>query len=176
MDTTRNRIPYMILSPEEKSLFCEEAVKRGLYETFDIGEQRWIDMFTDWGVFCDMGIYRLKILPDEWYYLEGYKAKGVYQGKDLFELSPLSPEICRPARQDEIPKPKYREPTDKDARERPECEFSNKADFPKDETCERTLIAVLSGGEGFEDRKFVCAYSWRTPYHFKYCRINEGKS
>ncbi len=107
MDTTKNRIPYGLLTEEEKALFCPEAKKRRMYDShFEIWENN-----DDSGGFDKVLTYRLKILPEEWYYIRGFSDSGefeeVRQGKDILStmILPFS-KIVRPATSEEIPKPK----------------------------------------------------------------------
>jgi len=71
MNQATNRVPFGLLTNEEKEGFCEEAKKRGMYQVFPCTRlwypsKRFLTA-SKTGPFDNECIYQLKILPDEWY-------------------------------------------------------------------------------------------------------------
>jgi hypothetical protein len=80
MNQVTNKIPYGLLSEEERAQVDISTLKKGLYEWFTGGE---------WGpakgfVFSHISTYRLIIKDDEWYYVESIQGHGlILTGREL---------------------------------------------------------------------------------------------
>ena len=108
MNQVLNKIVYGLLTKEQKAGFCQEAKKRGVYEFYDSG------IINDWCVadqphFENSIVYRLKILPDEWYFVANgtrvNPAPEVILGSMIDMVLIEKYVILRPAKPHEIPKP-----------------------------------------------------------------------
>jgi hypothetical protein len=104
MNQLLNLIAYGLLTKEQQVGFCPEAKLRGMYEIF-CGKQGWLPCSSaNW--FSMENAYRLKILPEEWYFAKvtGCVEPFIKLGKDsLWNSTEIN--ILRPALPAEIPKP-----------------------------------------------------------------------
>lgn len=98
MNQCTNRVPYGLLTKVEQAQFCIEAKERRMYEMYSAN--RWSFSMTSSG-FDESVVYRLKILPSEWYYTGG----GPVKGSTLLGWNPDTLDSIRPAKPSEIPKP-----------------------------------------------------------------------
>lgn len=95
MNQVINKVPYGLLSKEDRAQFSREAKGRGMYELYDTrgqwGESGYVIGFNK------TMVYRLIIKDDEWYYWEnscGYsdtQKGGSLNGKTVKFLSTLRP-------------------------------------------------------------------------------------
>jgi len=108
MNQLLNLIAYGLLPKDQQVGFCPEAKTRGMYEIYRPGLEKWIEAGKN-GLFLDEATYRLKLLPEEWYWCkwsDGHLGEAL-KGKDLVPRV-KGYNILRPATPEEIPKP---EPT-----------------------------------------------------------------
>ncbi len=111
MNQVTNLIQWVLLTKEQKAQFCSEAKKRGMYEFYYSVKGEWQECRGD--AFCQHNkyndVYRLKILPDEWYYQRPLEAGSeILQGKFITNNIRNCASTLRPAKPEEIPEP---EPT-----------------------------------------------------------------
>ena len=110
MNQNTNKIAFGLLTKEQQGDFSTEMKKHGLYEVYD---DVWHLAYEDCK-FLNYRTYRLKILPDEWYYIETVSLEeslqsAVYKGSVIEVCANIK--TLRPAKPDEIPKTEPKEPT-----------------------------------------------------------------
>lgn len=106
MNQATNRIPYNMLTEDEMAQFCLEAKSRGCYEFYD--DAKWVP--SQGGANFNFSlIYRLKILPEEWYYCSRKSGHDAIQGKNLSDICGFK--TLRPATAKEMPEPEPIEPS-----------------------------------------------------------------
>ena len=100
MNQATNRTPYGLMTDYEKSFFKEEDKLRGCYKSCNQspleGEPRWIQTLA--ACLSDRAVYRLSILPDIYYHVDGKVKLGSELPKDLEEFK-----VLRLAKNCEIP-------------------------------------------------------------------------
>ena len=109
MNQLLNKIPYGLLTEDEQAGFSTEMKNRGLYEVYD---KMWHRAYKDYS-FMNYRTYRLKILPDEWYWCDDLNGNcAAIEGQKLINALDMVAfdeyMTLRPALPEEIPKP---EPT-----------------------------------------------------------------
>ena len=105
MNQATNKVIFGLLTKEEQSGFCLDIKARGHYDFFDgFGWKKAVPSKLS---FDESTVYRLKILPDEWYYCELDTDHGiadyVFKGHSLKnDFSNYT--VLRPITTNEIPK------------------------------------------------------------------------
>ena len=104
MNQVTNRVPYGLLSQEEKADFNRGEKNKGAYAYYDNSQKTWLAADCD-SSFLNYSVYRLVIEDDKWYTVA---AAGIKDGRPFTTLgSQLEAynlyRILRPAKPDEIP-------------------------------------------------------------------------
>ena len=104
MNQVTNKTPFGLLTRDEESQLSLKGLENGLYSRFR--DAKWQDVIDI--CFESDSVYRLKIMPDEWYYIETVSLEeslqsAVYKGRVIDICTNIK--TLRPAKPSEIPKP-----------------------------------------------------------------------